>query len=98
MDKLKNKVFYTIFLILTISILSFIFIFNSRNYIQEKNNIIHSLEVASNNNKKSVKETFVNKDKVLIYILGMIILTSSLTYISGLITNNYFLNNNKIII
>ncbi len=64
MNKLKNKVFYTIFLILTISILSFIFIFNSRNYLEQKNNIIHSLEVANDNNKKSIdKEPSLPLDK-----------------------------------
>ncbi len=52
--------------------------------------------IMSNFNKKNFKETFVNKDKILINILGIIILTGSLTYLSGLITNNYFLGNNNI--
>ena len=36
MKKLKNKVFYTIFSILTISLLSFIVVFNVQNYLEEK--------------------------------------------------------------
>ena len=36
MNKLKNKVFITLFLILTLSILSFITVFNVQNYLEQK--------------------------------------------------------------
>lgn len=49
MEKLRNKVFFTIFIILTISIISFITIFNIQNYIEEKSVIINSLNVFSEN-------------------------------------------------
>ena len=49
--------------------------------------------VMSNFNKKNIKETFTNKDKVTIAILSVIVLTSALTYTSSLLTRNYFLNN-----
>ena len=49
--------------------------------------------VMSNFNKKNIKETFINKDKVTIAILSVIVLTSALTYTSSLLTKNYFLNN-----
>ena len=39
-------------------------------------------------NKKSIKETFINKDKILIFILTSIILTFSLTYLSSYAINN----------
>lgn len=51
MKKLKNKVFYTILLILSICLFSIIFIFNTKNYIEQKNKIIDSLEMLSNNKK-----------------------------------------------
>ena len=47
----------------------------------------------SNFNKKTFKETFVNKDKVMINILSIIILTSGLTYLSFKVTRDYLLNN-----
>ena len=47
----------------------------------------------SNFNKKTFKETFVNKDKVMINILLIIILTSGLTYLSFKVTRDYLLNN-----
>lgn len=49
--------------------------------------------VMSNFNKKNIKETFTNKDKVTIAILSVIVLTSALTYTLSLLTKNYFLNN-----
>ena len=52
MNKLKNKVFYVIFTILTISILSFIIVFNTKNYLEQKNNINNNLNVALNNHVK----------------------------------------------
>ena len=51
MKKLKNKVFYTILLILSICLFSIIFIFNTKNYMEQKNKIIDSLEMLSNNKK-----------------------------------------------
>ena len=51
--------------------------------------------IMSNLNKKSFKETFENKDKVLITILSVVILTSGLTYLSTILCNNYFLTNNN---
>lgn len=52
MNKLKNKVFMTIFLILTISIISILFIFNAENYFEQKRSIVNSLNIASDNDKK----------------------------------------------
>ncbi len=49
--------------------------------------------IMSNFNKKTFKETFVNKDKVMINILSIIILTSGLTYLSFKVTRDYLLNN-----
>ena len=48
--------------------------------------------VLSKFNKKSLKETFANSDKMMIYILSVIVLTSGLSYSSGKITENCFLN------
>ncbi len=49
--------------------------------------------IMSGFNKKSVKETFANKDKIVIYILGIIILTSGFTFTANLIVNQKNLNN-----
>ena len=46
MKKLKNKVFYTIFGILTISLLSFIVVFNVQNYLEEKKNVERILNMS----------------------------------------------------
>ncbi len=40
-------------------------------------------------NKKSLKETFTSTDKILIYILGLIILTSGLTFTENLVASKY---------
>ena len=48
--------------------------------------------IMSNLNKKTLKETYENKDKVLITLLGTIILGTLLTYLSAVITTKYFLN------
>ncbi len=45
-------------------------------------------------NKKTLKETFANTDKILIYILGVIILTSGLTFTENLVTNKLKDNTN----
>lgn len=52
MKNLQNKVFYTIFLILTISILAFIIVFNSQKYLEEKNNISNNLKMTQETEKK----------------------------------------------
>ncbi len=41
--------------------------------------------IMSKFNKKTFKETFANSDKILIYILGVIILTSGLTFTENLV-------------
>ena len=43
--------------------------------------------IMSGFNKKTLKETLVNSDKILIYILGVIILTSGLTFTENLVAN-----------
>lgn len=53
--------------------------------------------VMSNLNKKNIKETFENKDKIIIYVLGTLLATGVLTYSFGAITNNYFLNSSNTI-
>lgn len=50
MKKFKHKIFLTIFLILTISVISFILVFNTQNYIQLKNNIQDNLNQSIQNN------------------------------------------------
>ena len=50
--------------------------------------------IMSNFNKKTLKETFTNKDKILLSILITIILTLTYTYTLGLITNS-IINNNE---
>ena len=52
--------------------------------------------VMSSFNKKTFKETFENKDKVVITILSVIILTTAFTYTDKYITTKYFLTNNSI--
>lgn len=51
--------------------------------------------VMSKLNKKSIKETYYNKDKIIILILITILSTSLLTFIDLKLTNKYFLNNNS---
>ena len=55
--------------------------------------------IMSGFNKKTLKETFANTDKIVIYILGVIILTSGLTFAENLIVNklkdNTTINNNS---
>ena len=45
--------------------------------------------IMSGFNKKNLKETFANSDKILIYILGIIILTSVLTFTENLVANKF---------
>ncbi len=49
----------------------------------------------SNFNKKKIKETFVNKDKIIIAVLSVIILGTILTVTDTLVTTKYFLNNSE---
>ena len=49
--------------------------------------------VMSSCNKKNMKETFANKDKIIISILSVVILTSLTTLESSVITNKFILNN-----
>lgn len=53
MNKLKNKVFITLFLILTLSILSFITVFNVQNYLEQKSSIENNLRITIDNSKKN---------------------------------------------
>ena len=62
MKKLKNKIFLTIFTILTFSILTVLFIFNSQDYIREKNNIMDNLS-RMNFNKEMIKPNYSIIDK-----------------------------------
>ena len=55
MKKLKNKVFFTVFLIFTISIFSFIILFNVQNYMKQKQSIINALNITTNNDKKDFR-------------------------------------------
>ena len=45
--------------------------------------------IMSGFNKKNLKETFANTDKILIYILGVIILTIGLTFTENLVANKF---------
>lgn len=49
--------------------------------------------IMSNLNKKGIKETLINLDKIIIFILSTIILTSVLTMINVYITKNIFITN-----
>lgn len=49
--------------------------------------------IMSEFNKKSFKETFTNKDKVMINVLGIIVLTGALSTGSIMLTNNSLSNN-----
>ena len=48
--------------------------------------------IMSNCNKKDLKETFANKDKIIISVLSVVILTSLITLGSSVITNKFVLN------
>ena len=51
--------------------------------------IIALYQIMSGFNKKNLKETLVNRDKILIYILGVVILTSGLTFTENLVVNKF---------
>lgn len=52
--KLGKKIFYTLVLILTISILSVVSIFNIQNYLEQKNSINNSLNVSLNKRDRKI--------------------------------------------
>ena len=47
MNKLRNKIFYTVFGILTVSLLSFLLVFNIQNYNDQKDNVRRNLNFNS---------------------------------------------------
>ena len=63
MNKLRNKVFNIIFIILTISVLSFIFLFNIQKYIELKSNVKNSYKLKYGKNKIKITVTAENGDK-----------------------------------
>lgn len=65
MNKLKNKVFFTIFLILTISLCSFIIVFNVQYYNQEKKSIINSLNKVTNKEGNKLNKPEKNKNSII---------------------------------
>ena len=79
---------------------------NSSNTLETKYIIIFGVEslvlavlisylIMSNLNKKTIKETFVTSDKIIIYALLTIVLTGAFTFTDKLVTENYFLNTNE---
>lgn len=58
MKKLKNKIFFTIFLILTISILSFIMLFNVQNYMKQRQSVLNTLNMVSEKNPNSMRPKY----------------------------------------
>lgn len=62
MNKLKSKVFWTIFSILTISVLTIIIIFNTKNYLEVRKNLDNSLNM-SLNSQKSPSENLTPPEK-----------------------------------
>jgi len=82
MNKLENKVFYTILGILTISVLSFIVVFNVQNYFEQKDAIIRNLNmnffVNKNDNfpkMENDKNKFDNKIDTNIRFMDAVIYT-----------------------
>ena len=51
--------------------------------------------IQSNFNAKSMKEVFINKDKIVIYVLGVVLFSVIFTFGSKCITENYFLSSNS---
>ena len=62
MKKLKNKVFFTISSILTVSILIFMVMFNVQNYMRQRNLIINTLNMASNKDNPTPIEKLHDKN------------------------------------
>ena len=52
--KLSKKIFYTLVLILTISILTVVSIFNIQNYLEQKKSINNSLNVSLNKRDRKI--------------------------------------------
>lgn len=76
---------------------------NSSNTLETKYIIIFGVEslvlavlisylIMSNLNKKTIKETFVTSDKIIIYVLLTIVLTGTFTFTDKLVTEEFFLN------
>lgn len=63
MKKLRNKLFWTIFLILTAFLLTVSTIFNSESYFREKNSVINSLDMMSRREDKPKREEFKQFEK-----------------------------------
>lgn len=59
--KLSKKIFYTLVLILTISILSVVNIFNIQNYLEQKNSINKSLNVSLNKRDRKIPPTKIKE-------------------------------------
>ena len=64
MKKLKNKVFFTVFLILTVCILSFIMLFNVQNYMRQRQSVLNILNMISEKNFNSVKPKYVFDENI----------------------------------
>lgn len=62
MKKLKNKVFFTIYSILTVSILIFIIMFNIQNYLRQRNSIINTLNMTINKDNPIIEEKIQDKN------------------------------------
>ena len=56
MKKLKNKLFYTIFIILSIFLISILVIFNYQDYVIEKKNVLNNLNMISDVNNKPLRK------------------------------------------
>lgn len=64
MSKLSDKIFYTIFIILTLSVLSFIAVFNIQNYIEELNKTKNNLNISISNEEESKNKNTKNQNKI----------------------------------
>lgn len=62
MKKLKNKVFFTIYSILTASILIFIIMFNIQNYLRQRNSIVNTLNMTINKDNPMIEERIQDKN------------------------------------
>ncbi len=62
MKQLKNKVFFTILIILTFSVISFILVFHIQNYVEQYHSIQNALHLASNNKKTTGEKMILSKD------------------------------------
>lgn len=62
MKKLKNKVFFIIYSILTASILIFIIMFNIQNYLRQRNSIVNTLNMTINKDNPMIEERIQDKN------------------------------------